>query len=187
MKKLVLAIGLVLSTSFFSNSQKNDTNSVEFEVLENQFKQIIKENGFFGPEEYKDHTHLRNNMMQILLSDNNSELFKSIDEQKKVFGSITYFKMLNGSIINANSVVPYDEPNVTVYNTTTLYEIINDLKLNYPEIKSFEPDDIKTSEYFEDNDNLIWKFKNDKVEYSLEILFNHTQIKEITFISNNIQ
>lgn len=184
MKKLVLTIGLVLSTSFFGNTQKIDTNSAEFAI---QFNQILDECGFSQTGEFKDHTHLRNNMMKILLSNDNSELFNAIDEEKKYFGSITYFKMVNGSIFYANSAVPYDEPNVTVYTTTTLYEIINDLKLNYPEIKSYEPDDIKISEYFDNNDSLIWEFKNGKTEYLLEILFNHTQIKEISFTSNTIQ
>jgi hypothetical protein len=189
MKKLVLAIGFVIASSINVFGQQTDTvfidtNSAEFKKLRDDISQIMSVLSFFEPKEYKDHTHLKNNMMKILLSNDNSELFSSIDEQKQWFGSITYFNIVNGVIVNANSIVPYDEPNVTVYNTTTLYTIINDLKLNYPKNKSFKPDVIKISEYNDTSTSLIWVFENNKIEYKLEILFKHTQINQITFISN---
>jgi hypothetical protein len=68
-----------------------------------------------------------------------------------------------------------------------MYDIIKELKLNYPKTKSYEPDDIELREYDELFNNLKWKFKNNKTEYLLQILFDGKQIKEITFTSNTIQ
>lgn len=190
MKKLVLTIGLVIASAVNVFSQENnttviDTNSAEYRALYMQVSQLMP--SLIEPRGYLDHTHLKNNMMKILLSNDNSELFESIDEQKKYFGSITYFKKLNGSIIYANSIVPYDELNVTVYNTTTLYDIIDELKLKYPKNKSFNPDDDVISEFDERFNILRWRFKNNKTEYLFQILFDGTQINEITFTSNTIQ
>ena len=190
MKKILLIIGLVIASVVNVFGQENDTafidtNSIEYKALYMEVSQLMA--NLIEPRRFLDHTHLRNNMMQILLSDDNSELFKSIDDGKKYFGSITYFKMLNGSIIYADGIVPYDEPNITVYNTTIMYDIIKELKLNYPKTKSYEPDDIELREYDELFNNLKWKFKNNKTEYLLQILFDGKQIKEITFTSNTIQ
>lgn len=189
MKRLVLAIGLVLSTNFVSNAQQNDTNTSYADSLEllGQITQIIQENGLFEIQEYKDHTHLRNNLMRIILSKDNFELFKAIDEEKKYFGNITYWKNINGVCVDVTSIVPYDEPNVTVYNTTILNEIINEIKLNYPKNKMFNPDEIDVLEYVENHDNLVWKFEKNGIEYELNILFNHTQIHSIDFSRNIIK
>jgi len=184
MKKLVLCIGLVLSTVFYSTSQQIDSNASEYKILVHQFNQIISEKGlFYEPSEYKDHTHLRNNLMKIILSDDNSELFESVNEVNDVFGSITYFKMINGVVVYTNCIVPFADPNESVYTTTTLPEIIDAIKSNYPKKKSLNPDQIKASVYFDNHDTLLWKFNKDKIEFELEVLFNHTQIKQITLLS----
>lgn len=175
MKKLVLAIGLVIASVV--NVFGQDTN------ISNQIKQIISDSIIFDPINYKDHTYLKDNMMKIILANDNSKLFEAIDEEKQLFGSIRYWKYENGLLINVNNVVPYDDPNITVYTATTLYEIINDLKLNFPKTKSFKPDEIKISEYNENYSSLIWEFENNKIEYKLQITFHGSQIQIIDFSS----
>lgn len=192
MKKLFIVIGILFIISFIGHSQEIDTsfidtNSIEYKAFCEEIKQIMDAIGPLEPKEYKDHSHLRENMIKILLSDDNSELFEAIDEEKTFFGNITYWKFKNGAIIDANSVVPYDYPDVTVYTTTVLSEIINDLKLNFPKNKSFRPDEIENFEFLENHDNLIWRFENNKTQFELKILFNHTQIHSIELLRNIIE
>ena len=192
MKKLFIVIGILFIISFIGHSQEIDTsfidtNSIEYKALCEEIKQIMDAIGPLEPKEYKDHSHLRKNMIKILLSDDNSELFEAIDEEKTFFGNITYWKNINGVCVDVISIVPYDEPNVTVYNTIILNEIINEIKLNFPKNKSFIPDEIENFEFLENHDNLIWRFENNKTQFELKILFNHTQIHSIELFRNIIE
>ena len=71
MKKIVLVVSFVIASVVNVFGQENDTtfidtNSIEYKALYMEVSQLMA--NLIEPRGFLDHTHLRDNMMQILLS-----------------------------------------------------------------------------------------------------------------------